>query len=1046
MAAQKETRVVELIINGKQAELSLNQIKGKVIQLTKELSRMKEADDPILYKQKAAELQKVNAAYKEMRAGITGATTATSKFWSGMKQMAGGVAIGNMLTASFAAVVKVLSSVLTNTMELSDQYADVAKTTGLTIGEVEKLRERLDTLNTRTARKELLELARDAGKLGIQGSENIYQFVAAADKINVALGDDLGEDAIKNIGKLVNVFRLDEQFGLETSMLKVGSAINELGMASTANEGYMVDFLKRMGGIAPLAKITAADSLALGATLDSLGQTSEVSSTALSKLFVNMAKDARTYAGIAGVSVDEFATTMNNNALEALIMVLKAAGKTKGGIIQLTNTLGDLGIEGGRATGIFGALANNVDKLEGQMKVSNAAFEKGSSITDEFNTKNNTLAGSYDKLKKKMSNLFLSSTSGLGTFLGNIIIKTNEWTDSNEKSSTAMEKTQVAFNSALETYKNGNFTQEQRVRLMNEINTEYADYLPQLLTEKDSLSEINKKQEEGNKLIYQKILLQRFQKERQAIVEKQLDAEDELYQREKKRMELAMDQSTGFSPNQKKQLMDGMAAVDNFNKTTIKGTAAQLTELDNKFTALAANAGLAWSKIVNSTGVKPNLIIDGDLPAEKEKKEKKGPRVKTEAELAKEEFKKALEYLEEYIQKRKNELSASYLNGEIDHETYNEKLKDLDMQFYESKVALEEEHKQSSVETENEILSAKIKIKEEELAAHQRTLEELDALSDEFDKKERERIKAQKDYAIDVANSVVDVIGAIRQHRTTTELQAIDAEGIAFEKKQDKEKASLKKQLASELISQEKYDAALAALEEEATAKQKELRKKQFYVEQESALAMARINLVRMVGQALVTPPGPPATIPFGIAAAIMGGLQIAQITNTPVPNFYGGGVTVTGAMDGRSYNASNTGSFVNGGRVNSAQVGLIGERGPELVIPNWLYTAPQSANVMRALEAAIYSKQVVTPQFAEGGNTSFFKGSGRGVARIVPGQLGSVLRDEMLGNAIIDIKDTLALLNERLSNPIEAKTLYNKQDYDDYVKDDTRARSAGKF
>lgn len=1030
MAAQKETRVVELIINGKQAELSLNQIKGKVIQLTKELSRMKEADDPKLYQQKAAELQKVNAAYKEMRAGITGATTATSRFWSGMKQMAGGVAIGNMLTASFAAVLKVLSSVLTNTMELSDQYADVAKTTGLTIGEVEKLRERLDTLNTRTARKELLELARDAGKLGIQGSENIYQFVAAADKINVALGDDLGEDAIKNIGKLVNVFRLDEQFGLETSMLKVGSAINELGMASTANEGYMVDFLKRMGGIAPLAKITAADSLALGATLDSLGQTSEVSSTALSKLFVNMAKDARTYAGIAGVSVDEFATTMNNNALEALIMVLKAAGKTKGGIIQLTNTLGDLGIEGGRATGIFGALANNVDKLEGQMKVSNAAFEKGSSITDEFNTKNNTLAGSYDKLKKKMSNLFLSSTSGLGTFLGNIIIKTNEWTDSNEKSSTAMEKTQVAFNSALETYKNGNFTQEQRVRLMNEINTEYADYLPQLLTEKDSLAEINKKQEEGNKLIYQKILLQRFQKERQAIVEKQLDAEDELYQREKKRMELAMDQSTGFSPNQKKQLMDGMAAVDNFNKTTIKGTAAQLTELDNKFTALAANAGLAWSKIVNSTGVKPNLIIDGDLPAEKEKKEKKGPRVKTEAELAKEEFKQSLEYLQEYIQKRRNELSASYLNGEIDHETYNEKLKELDMQFYESKISLEEDYKQSSVETENEILSAKIKIKEEELAAHQRTIDELDRMSEEFDKKERERLEAKKDYAIDIANSVVDVIGAIRQHRTTTELQAIDAEGIAFEKKQDKEKASLKKQLASELISQEKYDAAMAALEEEATAKQKELRKKQFYVEQESALAMARINLVRMVGQALVTPPGPPATIPFGIAAAIMGGLQIDEIKNTPIPNFFGGGVTVTGAMDGKRYNANTTGSFARGGAVNSATVGLIGEQGPELVIPNWLYAAPQTANVMRALEAAIYTKQ-----FAVGGSTT---------NSTLPNASSS--NNDALAIVVAQNNRVMSMLLDRLDQPIEAKTLYNKQDYDDYVKDDTRARSAGKF
>lgn len=48
----------------------------------------------------------------------------------------------------------------------------------------------------------------------------------------------MAEAAIQQIGKLVDIFHLREQYGIEQSMLKVGSAINEIGMASTAGRGF----------------------------------------------------------------------------------------------------------------------------------------------------------------------------------------------------------------------------------------------------------------------------------------------------------------------------------------------------------------------------------------------------------------------------------------------------------------------------------------------------------------------------------------------------------------------------------------------------------------------------------------------------------------------------------------------------------------------------------------------------------------------------------------------------------------------------------------
>ncbi len=61
-------------------------------------------------------------------------------------------------------------------------------------------------------------------------------------------------------------------------------------------------------------------------------------------------------------------------------------------------------------------------------------------------------------------------------------------------------------------------------------------------------------------------------------------------------------------------------------------------------------------------------------------------------------------------------------------------------------------------------------------------------------------------------------------------------------------------------------------------------------------------------------------------------------------------------------------GAFANGGWVNDAQLGLIGERGRELVIPNWMVESPKYANLIGYLEA---ERQKGVRAFADGGMTT---------------------------------------------------------------------------
>src|SRR5690606_25086199 len=235
-----------------------------------------------------------------------------------------------------------------------DILADVMKTTNLTKNSVKELNDELQKIETRTSQEDLLGLARIAGKLGYTEIEDITEFVRANNQIIVALNEDLGgnvEETVNKIGKLVDIFKLKDIYSTEDAFLKVGSAINELGMASTANEGYMVEFARRMAGVAPLAGITIEEILGLGATLDQLGQTSEVSSTALSKLFLAIAKDATTYSKYAKMEVNDFKTLLEKDFMAAFTRVLEGVKGSSEGINQLAETLGDLGLDGGRVIG-----------------------------------------------------------------------------------------------------------------------------------------------------------------------------------------------------------------------------------------------------------------------------------------------------------------------------------------------------------------------------------------------------------------------------------------------------------------------------------------------------------------------------------------------------------------------------------------------------------------------------------------------------------------------------------------------------------------------
>lgn len=427
---ENETRMTEL-----RKEMGLTGLTMK--QLRSEQTRLKRLMDSSTpgtpqWKMYRAELDKVEAQMAKVRGGSQRMQLSIGKMADGFNRYFNMLAVW---AASFTGIVLGFRKASNEFALFDDQVADVQKTTGLTKEEVLDLDKSLQELDTRTAQNDLLGLSRIAGKLGVEGVDNVEGFVRAADKIKVALTEDLGgdvEESINQIGKLTDIFGLEQEFGIERSMLKVGSTINSLGAASTANEGYIVEFTKRVAGIAPSANISIDKVMGLAATLDQFGQTSEVSSTVYSQVIPDMFKDTATYADIANMSVTDFKDLLNKDANEAFIKFLEGLRGNNGGLQEMVRKLDGLGLEGKRSISVLGVLANNTNTLREQQALANVEFEKGTSLTDEFNIKNNTRQAQMEKSRKQLalitrelgenlSPAVLISTNGVTYFIRSMV-------------------------------------------------------------------------------------------------------------------------------------------------------------------------------------------------------------------------------------------------------------------------------------------------------------------------------------------------------------------------------------------------------------------------------------------------------------------------------------------------------------------------------------------------------------------------------------------------------------------------------------------------
>lgn len=313
--------------------------------------------------------------------------------------------------ASLAGVMDIFDNAKQWVSSFVDMYADmkehmsgVSKYTGLAAEAVDELNEAFKKIDTRTPREKLNDLAADAGRLGIKGTQNILDFVDAADQINLALGEDLGEDGVKNIGKLTQLFSDGRAMGLKNGMLATASVINELAQSSSAAEPYLLEFTARLASIGNTANMAQSDITSIAAVLDQGMVGVEKGATAMQNVLTAIYRRPAKMAKAAGLDVKKFTELVKTDANAALLQFIGAL-KDARSLENIAPMLEEMKLSGSGVTQTLATLANGLDNLKATQQQASLAFLEHTSATKEAEAANSTVQAQLEKAQKAYKDL-----------------------------------------------------------------------------------------------------------------------------------------------------------------------------------------------------------------------------------------------------------------------------------------------------------------------------------------------------------------------------------------------------------------------------------------------------------------------------------------------------------------------------------------------------------------------------------------------------------------------------------------------------------------
>jgi len=257
----------------------------------------------------------------------------------------------------------------------------------------------------------------------------------------------------------------------------------------------------------------------------------------------------------------------------------------------------------------------NLNKiLTGFTKFAGSAERATESFSGKLQRQRNQVDDLQEKIGEKLLPVLLKLTEfafRAVKFISNLF---GEETQSDaDKTIEKLNELNVEFNASIEVLKRGNLQQNERKILIDEINQQYGKYLPNLLTEKSTLQEIEKAQAEVNKQIQGRIILVALEEDIVRITKNAAAAARSLIQVQKDRVKSQND----LSDNSQNAIFvqERLNQAEALARELLRAGSEELTDLKRRYAELAAQLGITeneqsgFNKELDDTREATNDII-----------------------------------------------------------------------------------------------------------------------------------------------------------------------------------------------------------------------------------------------------------------------------------------------------------------------------------------------------------------------------------------------------------------------------------------------------
>lgn len=293
--------------------------------------------------------------------------------------------------------------------ETEDAMLGLQKTTNLTAAEIGGLVDEMSNLSggvTATAKTELLEIAAAAGRMGVEGADNISSFTKSIVALSSAT-DLAGEDTAKAIAQILNVTG-----EAQSSVMGVSASIADLGNTSATTEEQIVHFAKRLASDTATVNLTSAEVLGLSASMAEMGVQAEGASTVVGRTFRFIEEAVKSggdklqqLSNVTGLTSEEIEKAFGEDKVKLFSDFVAGIGRMQDGGQTLNEILSDMGIKSDENARILGLLSTKADSLTAAVLRSNSAFEKGTAHFEEMAKKEAALSSGFKRLENRAKNL-----------------------------------------------------------------------------------------------------------------------------------------------------------------------------------------------------------------------------------------------------------------------------------------------------------------------------------------------------------------------------------------------------------------------------------------------------------------------------------------------------------------------------------------------------------------------------------------------------------------------------------------------------------------